>query len=153
MSRMDRLVRGAAAVGAAALIAGCSVMTPIQTAEVYAAGDGVRVEIGDSLVRVENLMVLAAEEGGEGHVYGALVNDTGADVVIGLEIAGGGIEMPVEAGQSILLGVDEPVVIPAVPGAPGSLVDATLTAEGAGSVPATVPVLDGTLAQYADYLP
>src|SRR5690625_1260084 len=66
LPRFDRLVRGAAAIGAAALLAGCSWMTPIQTAELYAAGDGVRVEIGVPEVRVENLMVLAAEEGAEG---------------------------------------------------------------------------------------
>ena len=152
MPRMDRLVRGAAAIGAAALIAGCSLMTPIQTAELYNAGDGVRAEVGDG-VRVENVMILAAEEGGEGHVFGALVNDTRAEVVIGLSVAGGGIEMPVGPGESILLGVDEPVIIPAVPAGPGSLVQATVTAAGFGTVPANVPVLDDTLAQYADYMP
>lgn len=153
MPRFDRLVRGAAAIGAAALLAGCSWMTPIQTAELYAAGDGVRVEIGVPEVRVENLMVLAAEEGAEGAVYGALVNDTSEELTIGVTIGDGGIEMPVAANDSVLLGVDEEVVIPAVPGPPGGVVEATLSAEGQGSVPATVPVLDDTLPQYADLVP
>ena len=153
MPRFDRLVRGAAAIGAASLLAGCAWMTPIQTAELYAAGDGVRVEIANPEVRVENLMVLAAEEGAEGAVYGALVNDTSEDVTIGVTIGDGGIEMSVEAGDSVLLGVDEQVVIPTVPGAPGGVVEATLSAEGYGSVPAAVPVLDDTLPQYADLVP
>jgi len=153
LPRFDRLVRGAAAIGAAALLAGCSWMTPIQTAELYAAGDGVRVEIGVPEVRVENLMVLAAEEGAEGAVYGALVNDTSEELTIGVTIGDGGIEMPVAANDSVLLGVDEEVVIPAVPGPPGGVVEATLSAEGQGSVPATVPVLDDTLPQYADLVP
>ena len=153
MPRFDRLVRGAATIGAAALLAGCGWMTPIQTAELYAAGDGVRVEIGVPEVRVENLMVLAAEEGAEGAVYGALVNDTSEELTIGVTIGDGGIEMPVAANDSVLLGVDEEVVIPAVPGPPGGVVEATLSAEGQGSVPATVPVLDDTLPQYADLVP
>lgn len=154
MPRFDRLVRGAAAIGAAALLAGCSVMTPIQTAELYAAGDGVRAEIADGGgVRVENLMVLAEEEGAEGAVYGALVNDTTEEVTIGVTIGVGGIELPVGAGESVLLGVDEEVVIPAVPAAPGGVVEATLRAEGHGTVPISVPVLDGTLPQYADLVP
>lgn len=153
MPRFDRLVRGAAAIGAAALLAGCSVMTPIQTAELYAAGDGVRAEVGDSGVRVENLMVLAEEEGAEGAVYGALVNDTTEELTIGVTIGVGGIELPVAAGESVLLGVDEEVVIPAVSVAPGGVVEATLRAEGHGAVPITVPVLDGTLPQYADLVP
>lgn len=152
MARIHRLVRGAAVLGASALVASCSFMTPIQTTELYNAGDGVRVEVSER-VRVENLMVLTAEEGGEGQVLGALVNDTSDEVTIGLTIADGGIEIAVPAGESVLLGPEELVVIPAVPTAPGGLAEGFVRASGHGTVSAAVPVLDSTLPQYADHVP
>ena len=152
MARFPRLLRGAAVLGAAALVAGCSVMTPIQTAEPYNAGDGVRVVVTDD-VRVENLMVLASDEGAEGQVFGSLVNDCPVEVVITVTIGEGGIQMPVEPGASVLLGVDEIVVLPSTPVAPGAVAQGMVEAGGLGTVTAAVPVLDSTLPQYADYVP
>ncbi len=154
LARFHRLLSGAALVGASALAASCSAMTPIQTAELYNAGDGVRVEVSDDeLLRVENLMVLAAEEGGEGEVYGALINDSSEQVVMSVSIGDGGIQVPVGPGESILLGVDETVVIPSTPAAPGAVTEAQVEAIGYGTVTATVPVLDDALPQYTDHVP
>lgn len=153
MARSHRLLRGAAVIGASLLVASCSAMTPIQTAELYNAGDGVRVEVADDDIRVENLMVLASEEGSEGHVFGTLVNDTGDEVVMSVTIGDGGIQVPVEANGHVLLGVDEPVVIPTTPAAPGGMAEALVEATGHGTVSVSVPVLDDTLPQYTDYLP
>lgn len=152
MARSHRLLQAAAVIGASALVASCSAMTPIQTAEPYNAGDGTRVTVTDN-VRVENLMVLATEEGGEGRVYGALVNDSTEDVVMSVTIGDGGIQRPVEAGASVLLGVDEPVVIPTMPVAPGAVAEALVDASGYGTRSVSVPVLDDALPQYADDTP
>lgn len=152
MARTTRLMRVALGAAAAALLAGCAMMTPIQTAEPYAASDGFRVELATG-VRAENLMVLAADEGAEGHVFGALVNDTEEDIAMTLAIAEGGISIGVPANSQVLLGVDEIVVLPAVPAGPGALVDARLEASGHGSIIRGIPVLDATLPQYAEYVP
>lgn len=152
MARTHHLLRGAALLGASALVAGCSVMTPIQTAEPYNAGDGVRVAITED-VRAENLMVLAEEEGAEGQVFGTLVNDSQEDVVMSVTIGDGGIQVPVPATDHVLLGVDEIVVVPAVPVPPGAVAEGLVEATGFGTVSANVPVLDSTLPQYADYVP
>lgn len=152
LARTTRLKRVALGAAAAALLTGCAAMTPIQTAQPYAASDGFRIAITPD-VRAENIMVLTAEEGGEGQVLGALVNNTPEELTMSLTIGEGGINMPVPANSQILLGVDEPVVVPAVPAAPGALVDARVEASGHGSVTRSVPVLDDTLPQYADYIP
>ncbi|MBD8062745.1 hypothetical protein [Oceanitalea stevensii] len=152
MARIHHLLRGAAVVGASALVAGCSVMTPIQTAEPYNAGDGVRVVVTDE-IRAENLLVLSEEEGGEGQVFGSLVNDSQEDVVMSVTIGDGGIQVPVPATGQVLLGVDEIVVVPAVPVPPGANAEGLVEATGLGTVSANVPVLDSTLPQYADYVP
>jgi len=152
LARFHRLLRTAAVVGASALVASCSFMTPIQTQQLYNAGDGVRVEITDE-VRAENLMILASAEGAEGQVFGALVNDTEEEVVMGLSIGDGGIQLPVPANGSVLLGVDELVVLPATPAAPGAMAEALVDAAGYGTVSLEVPVLDDTLPQYEDHVP
>lgn len=143
-----------AAAGAAALLAtGCSYSTPVQTQTLYPAGDGARIEL-TSDVRGENIMVLAAGEGAEGAVFGALANDSADDLRITVEIdGGGGLSIDIPSGQSVLLGTDELVVVPAVPVPPGAYVDVVLEAEGIGAIRAEAPVLDGTLPQYADYVP
>ncbi|MEE6288719.1 hypothetical protein V2J52_13750 [Georgenia sp. MJ173] len=152
MARPTRLMRVALGAAAAALLAGCAMMTPIQTAEPYAPSDGFRIALTPE-VRAENIMVLAESEGSEGQVFGALVNDTEEDLTMTLAIADGGISLPVPAGTQILLGVEETVVIPAVPVAPGALVEARVEASGHGSVIRSVPVLDETLPQYSEYVP
>lgn len=152
LARPTRLMRVALGAAAAALLAGCAMMTPIQTAEPYAPSDGFRIALTPE-VRAENIMVLAESEGSEGQVFGALVNDTEEDLTMTLALADGGISLPVPAGTQILLGVEETVVIPAVPVAPGALVEARVEASGHGSVIRSVPVLDETLPQYSEYVP
>ncbi|WP_413451479.1 hypothetical protein AA0Y32_15985 [Georgenia phoenicis] len=152
MARFHHLLRGAAVLGASALVAGCSVMTPIQTAELYNAGDGVRVEVTED-IRAENLMVLAEDEGEEGQVFGTLVNDSQEDVVFSVTIGDGGIRVPLEADEHVVLGVDEVVVVPQTPVAPGAVAEGLVEVSGFGTVSANVPVLDSTLPQYADYVP
>lgn len=151
MARSHRLLRGAAVIGASLLVASCSAMTPIQTAELYNAGDGVRVDVSDD-VRVENLMVLTDGEGGEGLVFGALVNDSAQEVLMSVTIGDGGIQLPVLPDGSVLLGSEELVVIPQVPAAPGGMVESVVEVTGYGAFEVLVPVLDGTLPQYEEYL-
>ncbi|WP_324650405.1 hypothetical protein [Georgenia sp. H159] len=152
MARPHRLLQAAAVIGASTLVAGCSFMTPIQTTEPYAPGDGVRVEISDD-VRVENLMVLADEEGAEGQVFGALVNDSVEEVAMSVTIGDGGIQMSLEPGQTVLLGPEEVVVIPTTPVPPGAMAEALIETAGYGTVSAPVPVLGDALPPYAPYVP
>lgn len=141
----------AVVVGALAL-AGCSVANPITTAMPYAPSDGVRVEVTDG-VTVENLMVLTDGEGEEGHVLGAVVNRSSEDVEVTITLGedGGSVPVDVAAGESVNL-AEAGITTAAVGAAPGAVLDATVGATGSGDVAAAVPVLDGTIPPYDEYL-
>ena len=64
------------------------------------------------------------------------------------------------AGQTVLLGApggnsdaDETIVFKSIPEPPGAVVPVTVATTTAGSVSLDVPVVDGTLSEYADSLP
>ena len=128
--------RPAALAGSAALaLAGCSVASTITTQGGYEPSDGVRADVGD--VRGGNLLVVAAEDGGPGVVLGYLTNagDEQAEVSLGPE------------------GVEGGLTVVRVDGAPGAPTALELRVERGGSAVVEVPVLDGTLAEYAGVVP
>ncbi len=60
----------------------------------------------------------------------------------------------VPAGETVILGPEAgEVPLATVPAPPGSLVTLVLTSDVDGSVSVQVPVLDGTLEQYATLVP
>lgn len=142
------LLTGATALGVGA----CS---PITTLNSYAPSDGVRGDLGTQL-RVENLMILSPAEGAEGAVLGGLVNETTSpvDVTLAIEGVSGGQQLNVPAQDTLLLGPDhEAVTIPAVPVPPGAVVSVQVSTPESGSIALDVPVLDGTLPAYREYVP
>jgi hypothetical protein len=144
---------------AALTLAGCSGVNPNQTREEYSASDGVRVTIGD--VRGSNLMILSAEEDAAGVLHGALVNDGDRDVTVTLTFGEDGADsatVPLAAHSMVVLnGTDSEssalVDVAAVTSPPGGIEPITVTSDVAGSVKVGVPVLDGTLPQYAEDVP
>ena len=142
----------AAAVGLGLVLAGCSATNPATTTRDYAASDGVDVTLGD--LDLGNLMVLAAEEGAPGTVLGSVTNTGGDSTTVQLGLADDATSLEVGAGETVLLGPEqEPVDLAAVPVAPGALVELTVASEADGTTTVRVPVLDGTLEQYADLVP
>ena len=162
MSRRATAARGARTIALAAasaagtlLLAGCS---PSTTTLDYDPSDGVGVTIqsvdGDEL-RGINLMVVATAEGEPGNLLGALTNETQDDATFTLEHPDGSpVSLEVPAGGTVYLGTPtgETVQFDTVSAAPGSYVDATLSAAGAAEE-FKLPILDGTLPEYADHLP
>ncbi|MFC0644398.1 hypothetical protein [Cellulomonas phragmiteti] len=147
-------------VAAAALaLTGCSATNPITTLGEYDASDGAGVSVGG--VRALNLLVVSAGEGEPGALSGALTNRSADDEEVTLTVAGGEpVEIAVAGGSSVLLGVtDGParyattdVPVAAVDTAPGGLTSVTITTSGGGTVELRIPVLDGTLPEYAPLL-
>lgn len=133
---------------------GLTACAPTMTLNAYAPSDGVRVDLTGEL-RGVNLLVVAAEEGGEGQVHGALANHTDETVTFTLAVDGTApVRVEVEPASTVYLGTEdgEDVVLDSVPEAPGAFVDATLEAAGE-SKDFQLPVLDGTLAEYTDSVP
>ncbi|MHB1064803.1 MAG: hypothetical protein ACYC1Z_10030 [Georgenia sp.] len=149
--RRTPLAAAALVVGSLAL-AGCSVVNPITTQGPYAPSDGVRVEVADR-VSVENLMVLTTGEGEVGHVLGAVVNRSEQDVEVTLALGEGGSTIPVgvAAGETVNL-TDAGISLAEVAVAPGAMLDSLIGATGSGDVAVAVPVLDGTIPPYDEYL-
>lgn len=133
-------------------LAGCSVANPITTAEPYAPSDGIRVAVTDE-VSVENLMVLTEGEGQEGHLLGAVVNRSGEDVEVSFSFGDGGASVPVrvDAGEHVNF-TDAGITTQSVDAAPGATIPTTVSAPTAGDTQVEVPVLDGTIPPYDEFL-
>lgn len=162
VSRRATAARGARTIALAAvsatgalLLAACA---PTTTDLNYDPSDGVGVSVlgeENSDLRGINLMVVSAAEGEAGNVLGALANETADDASFTLEAPGAApVTVDVPAGGTVYLGTEtgEAVQLDTVGAAPGDYVDATLTV-GGDSKEFQLPVFDGTLPEYADYLP
>lgn len=137
-----------AAALAAVLLSSCAWGGPLQTQQLYAPSDGVRFELGED-VRAENLFVLSEGGGAAAQLMGALVNNSGAAVTVGIGIEGTTLEVVVPAQGVAQLHELDP--LPSFRPLPGQTAGITLTHRG--TISGTVPVLDGTLPPYDEYLP
>jgi hypothetical protein len=152
--RTARLARPAAvacAAGGALLLAACA---PTTTTLPYAPSDGARVDLTDE-TRGVNLLVVSEGDGAEGNLLGALANQTFEDVTFTLEADGAApVSVDVPARSTVYLGTQdgEQVLLDAVAARPGDDLEATLSA-GETTKDFFLPVFDGTLPEYADFLP
>lgn len=139
-------------VAGVALTAACS---PIETDRPYSPSDGQRVYLTDDL-SAHNLLMVSAGEGLPGTLLGAFANDSTEDVEFTIAPEGGAaLTVPVPAGGAVYLGADDGFdaqlgSVDAPPGATLPMVVGVSTGEEA-DVP--VPVMDGTLEEYAPYVP
>ncbi|HEY3438491.1 MAG TPA: hypothetical protein VGK35_12460 [Actinotalea sp.] len=138
-----------------ATLAGCSATNEITTEKAYAASDGIRTELGS--LTFSNVLVLTTEKGAPGTVLAAVSNEGTQDshVTIGQTGTSGLRSITVKAGQTVIVSpkADATVDLPSVEAAPGGLEGLTLTSDVGGSKDVQVPVLDGTLAEYATLVP
>lgn len=145
---------GVALVGVlATVLSGCSATNQITTAQVYSASDGVRASLGD--LTAENLLVISGGTDDPGALQGAFTNH--GDDALTVTITSDGEQagkVRVQAGATQLLGGThgEDVVFD-TQAAPGSLTTLTIETGEGGSQDVQVPVLDGTLPEYADLVP
>jgi hypothetical protein len=154
-ARPARTVVAASVMTGTLLLAACS---PTITTKPYAASDGVRVDLTDQ-VRGINLMVVSEGDGEPGAVLGALANDSSEAVDFVLAAEGAEpISLNVPAGGTVYLGADQEgdQVVDAQLGSvathAGGDLDATLSGAGVDE-DFFLPVMDGTLPEYADYVP
>ncbi|MDN4475480.1 hypothetical protein QQX09_06385 [Demequina sp. SYSU T00192] len=134
----------------ALVAAGCSAVNPITTQDAYDASDGFSIEFGD--VTGLNLIVITEELGSPAVLIGSLYNSGDEDVQVAASIDGEGIvTVDVPAGTLVKLGGEEGEahITGTSTAAPGSLQEITVQTDEAGHVAEFVPVLDGTLPEYA----
>ncbi|MDO5496122.1 MAG: hypothetical protein Q4G64_10435 [bacterium] len=144
------ILLASAAAGALAL-SSCAWASPTQTDKMYAASDGARVSLSDGdAVRVENIMLLTEAEGSAAQLFGAVVNDTPQAITLGIDVEGASTSLEVDANSVVRLEEEiDPIGASSV--APGASLPVTFNYQG--TTTRDVPVLDGTLEPYDQYLP
>ena len=147
-----KLARIAAATALVAALTGCSVTNPIQTQVNYAASDGARIVLG-STIEAKNILLLTDAAGEPGALIGAVTNRGSEDTVVTIDIIGAGRhEVPVAAGDSVRFTGEDVLRFDAVDVAPGTTAPITVSTGADGAKSLTVPVLDGSLPEYAEVL-
>ncbi|MBP1327047.1 hypothetical protein JOF28_002279 [Leucobacter exalbidus] len=155
-------IRIASSIALAAALAlgatGCSLIAPQGTLEPYAPSDGVEVTIEG--VDVRNLMLIADESGENFNVVFTAYNRTGADSDVTMtfvtedsETASASFVLPEGTTAFGNPAAPETPVLVSIPDLViGSTINAYFQVEGAAEAEHKVPVLDGTLAEYQDYV-
>ncbi|WP_334170422.1 hypothetical protein [Sinomonas sp.] len=152
----------AAAIGVGLLTAtGCGYINPQQTASPYAASDGIDANVGSLQLR-NALIASSGKEGSSptpsadapGRMLGSLYNTSSNDLSVTLTTPGQStVSLTIPSNGTIRLETDpSPVDFTNVGGVPGSLVSVKVS-DGTSTQDVQIPVLDGTLSQYRQYLP
>ncbi|MHA7133559.1 hypothetical protein [Oerskovia turbata] len=139
-------------VASAVAVSACS---PITTDIAYSPSDGIRVDLTDN-VRALNLLIVSAAEGEPGTLLGAAANDS--DEALEITIAPDGtdpVDVPLEAGETVYFSVDNgfEAQFGNVDAAPGATIPVTVSASTGETETVEVPVVNGALEEYKDYLP
>lgn len=150
-SSTTRSVLALPVLGLALVVGACAPTTNLP----YNASDGVRAEVGN--VSVDNLMIVTTGEGDPGQLLGAATNASDDLGTLSIRTGDGSVDIPVmlKGGETMTFHKDgaTPTVIAAVPTEPGTNLLVTLTSGDGTETTTAVPVLDGTLPEYADALP
>lgn len=155
-------IRIASSVALAAALAlgatGCSMIAPQGTTEPYAPSDG--RDVSTENVDIRNIMLVADETGESFNVVFSSVNRSGEDQQLAITFVGEGskratAEFEIPQGNTRFgnpEGEQAPVLI-SMPGLePGATVNAFFQAGSSPEVEYQIPVLDGTLAEYREYV-
>jgi len=148
---------GAAAVALALLGAtGCGAINEQATTKQYAASDGIVRNVGD--VKLRNLLIVAADEAEPGRIIGTAVNTSSSPVELSFEAEGGTAQVTIPANSEYRFDdvaedeVEGEAVLAQAGAMPGALAPVTVTA-ASDSEELQIPVVDGTLPEYAQYVP
>ena len=119
----------------------------------YGPSDGVQITSGD--IQGLNLMVLTSSEGEPGVLLGAIRNKSTSAVEATIVTADGTVLVLEEIAGNDTLNFhtnDKDFNLAATPAAPGSNIQATIS-DGNISETLHIPVLDGTLSEYKEFVP
>lgn len=125
----------------------CTFISPVATMKVYTPSDGTDANIGDIAAR--NIFILVSPTG-QTALFGSFINGADSQQAVSIEIANQSYPYNLAVGEKLDIGFNGKNAQPlsGLTAKAGSLVKATFKS-GADSVEKTLPVLDGTFAQYA----
>ncbi|PWB98173.1 hypothetical protein [Homoserinimonas hongtaonis] len=136
------------------LVAGCGFITPQATTDDYDASDGTNATIGD--VKVLNAIVVS-DNGVDGNLVTSVANNGSERVTVTFQFEStegkSDSKVTVASGQIKKLGVDEVFLLEGINSEPGSLMPIFVQYGSETGKQVLVPVLDGSLPEYADLVP
>ncbi|MFW0181670.1 hypothetical protein [Rothia sp. P5766] len=147
-----------ALAGALLATTGCGYIYKQPTTIVYSASDGQMTNLTEAnkeIIQFRNIMVISSAEGAPGRVLGTILNQSEKDATVTLAFPGETLTIEVPAGKEVRLeDKANEIVLKSTEAAPGLSLKTTVSSD-VTSEPAefVVPVLDGTLEEYASYLP
>lgn len=150
MTAGRRIVASLALTGLALGVTSCGAINQQATAASYAPSDGIVENVGDAKVR--NLMLVTNAEHNEARFIGSIVNGSDSSLSLTIEAAStGSVEFTVPADGALKL-EDEEFTVSGLGIGPGEHAPATMIS-GGETIETTIPVVDGTLAEYRDFVP
>jgi len=122
------------------------------TVREYSPSDGIVENVGD--VELRNLLMVSNGGGEEGRLLGTVVNASSDDVEFSLATGGTTLTWNIEAGDKVVFedAAAAEVTVPNVDVLPGTGLRGDAS-NGAETVEVNIPVVDGTLVDYREYLP
>ena len=150
MNRVQRAFVAGAGVFALLATAGCGAVNEQATTRHYSASDGIVTSVGP--VNVRNMLIVAEDADGAGRVLGTVVNTSDSPVQLSLTAASANTSVTIPAdGQIKFEDEKHSTTLDPAGGDPGALVPVTLKVNSTSSE-VNVPVLDGSLPEYSQYL-
>lgn len=150
MTAGRRIAASLALAGLALGVTSCGTINQQATTASYAPSDGIVENVGDAKVR--NLMLVTDAEHNEARFIGSIVNGTDTSVSLSIDVASTDIvEFTVGANGALKL-EDEEFSVSGLGIGPGEHAPATMVS-GGESIETTIPVVDGTLEEYRDFVP
>lgn len=150
-NRARRAVAAAALAVLALGVTSCGAINEQATSFQYAASDGIVLNVAD--IEVRNLMLVSKSANDEARLIGSIINPSATAQTLNLKLSTGSVSIQVPAKSVVDLEKDaNKKVIPATGVTPGLQAQATLSIDGS-SVAAKIPVVDGTLEEYRQFVP
>ncbi|KPN18279.1 MULTISPECIES: hypothetical protein [Arthrobacter] len=148
--------RNAAAAGVIALsllgATGCSAVNDQATTMEYSPSDGIVQDLGD--LQLRNILVVSEGDGEPGRLMGTVINDSADPINFELSVGGSNLSWNIPGGGKVVYD-DAPqaeVLVEAVNVLPGTGIRAEAK-DGSETATLNLPVVDGQVSYYEDYLP
>lgn len=151
-TRAKRSLAAGAALVALLGATGCSSINEQATTIQYAASDGFIADVGP--LQMRNIMVITTDEGEPGAMLGTIFNssDSAAQLTIEAENSSIDITIPAEGKWVFEEESSDDGVLEGVSEIPGALVELNFMVNSESKA-VQIPVLDGTLVEYREYVP
>ncbi|MBG6226417.1 hypothetical protein IWX63_003015 [Arthrobacter sp. CAN_A2] len=133
-------------------VSGCSFTSEQSTTTQYAASDGIVKDLGPVLLR--NLLIVGSEDESAGRLVGTVFNTSDQPVDLSIRAGGAETSITIEGDGEFRFEEEtaDDTTLEGLEDVPGSLVDVDFEVDGEQAT-FQVPVLDGTLAEYRDFVP